>query len=94
MPTTATDPRDPELRIARLVDEGEFEFLIPRTSCGVIAVTGLVKGNKVVIFASDETVKSGALGVDGSKVIVSAYKAAMGAQVPIIGIWQDRKSVV
>ena len=89
MPTTATDPRDPELRIARLVDEGKFEFLIPRTSCGVIAVTGLVKGNKVVIFASDATVKSGALGVDGSKVIVSAYKAAMGAQVPIIGIWHS-----
>ena len=89
MTTTAIDPRDPELRIARLVDEGEFEFLIPRTSCGVIAVTGLVKGNKVVIFASDATVKSGALGVDGSKVIVSAYKAAMGAQVPIIGIWHS-----
>jgi acetyl-CoA/propionyl-CoA carboxylase carboxyl transferase subunit len=89
MPTTAIDPRDPELRIARLVDEGKFEFLIPRTSCGVIAVTGLVKGNKVVIFASDATVKSGALGVDGSKVIVSAYKAAMGAQVPIIGIWHS-----
>ena len=89
MLTTAIDPRDPELRIARLVDEGKFEFLIPRTSCGVIAVTGLVKGNKVVIFASDATVKSGALGVDGSKVIVSAYKAAMGAQVPIIGIWHS-----
>ena len=89
MPTPAIDPRDPELRIARLVDEGKFEFLIPRTSCGVIAVTGLVKGNKVVIFASDATVKSGALGVDGSKVIVSAYKAAMGAQVPIIGIWHS-----
>jgi len=89
MTTTAIDPRDPELRIARLVDEGKFEFLIPRTSCGVIAVTGLVKGNKVVIFASDATVKSGALGVDGSKVIVSAYKAAMGAQVPIIGIWHS-----
>ena len=89
MITTAIDPRDPELRIARLVDEGKFEFLIPRTSCGVIAVTGLVKGNKVVIFASDATVKSGALGVDGSKVIVSAYKAAMGAQVPIIGIWHS-----
>ena len=89
MPTTAIDPRDPELRIARLVDEGKFEFLIPRSSCGVIAVTGLIKGNKVVIFASDATIKSGALGVDGSKVIVSAYKAAMGAQVPIIGIWHS-----
>ncbi|CAB4663134.1 unannotated protein [freshwater metagenome] len=89
MSTTAIDPRDPELRIAHLVDGGKFEFLIPRTSCGVIAVTGLIKGSKVVIFASDATIKSGALGVDGSKVIVSAYKAAMGAQLPIIGIWHS-----
>lgn len=83
------DARDPELRIASLVDDGKYEFLIPRTNCGMIAVTGLIKGNKVVIFASDATIKSGALGVDGSKVIVTAYKAAMGAQVPIIGIWHS-----
>jgi len=55
----------------------------------MIGVTGLIKGNKVVIFASDATIKSGALGVDGSKVIVTAYKAAMGAQVPVIGIWHS-----
>jgi len=89
MPTPVADPRDPELRIARLVDDGKFEFLIPRTDCGMIGVTGLIKGNKVVIFASDATIKSGALGVDGSKVIVTAYKAAMGAQVPVIGIWHS-----
>ncbi|MEI7697110.1 MAG: carboxyl transferase domain-containing protein [Actinomycetes bacterium] len=89
MPTTTDNSRDPEARIARLVDDGKFDFLIPRTDCGVIVVTGLVKGNKVVIFASDATIKSGALGVDGSKVIVTAYKAAMGAQVPVIGIWHS-----
>ena len=89
MPTPELDPRDPESRIARLLDDGQFEFLIPRTDCGMVAVTGDIKGNKVVVFASDATIKSGALGVDGSKVIVTAYKAAMGAQVPIIGIWHS-----
>ena len=89
MSTSEVDPRDPELRISRLVDDGKFEFLIPRTDCGMIAVTSFIKGNKVVIFASDATIKSGALGVDGSKVIVTAYKAAMGAQVPVIGIWHS-----
>ena len=89
MPTAQLDPRDPESRIARLVDGGKFEFLIPRTDCGMVAVTGDIKGNKVVVFASDATIKSGALGVEGSKVIVTAYKAAMGAQVPIIGIWHS-----
>ena len=89
MSPSEVDQRDPELRIARLVDDGKFEFLIPRTDCGMIAVTSFIKGNKVVIFASDATIKSGALGVDGSKVIVTAYKAAMGAQVPVIGIWHS-----
>jgi len=89
VPTQQLDPRDPESRIARLLDGGKFEFLIPRTDCGMVAVTGDIKGNKVVVFASDATIKSGALGVEGSKVIVTAYKAAMGAQVPIIGIWHS-----
>ena len=89
MPTPQLDPRDPETRIARLLDDGKFEFLLPRTDCGMVAVTGNIKGNKVIVFASDATIKSGALGVEGSKVIVSAYKAAMGAQVPIIGIWHS-----
>ena len=89
MLTAQLDPRDPESRIARLLDGGKFEFLIPRTDCGMVAVSGDIKGNKVVVFASDATIKSGALGVEGSKVIVTAYKAAMGAQVPIIGIWHS-----
>ena len=89
MPTPQLDPRDPETRIARLLDDGKFEFLLPRTDCGMVAVTGNIKGNKVIVFASDPTIKSGALGVEGSKVIVSAYKAAMSAQVPIIGIWHS-----
>lgn len=89
MSTQQLDPRDPEKRIAALLDDGKFEFLIPRTDCGMLAVKGDIKGNKVIVFASDATVKSGALGIEGSKVIVTAYKAAMGAQVPIIGIWHS-----
>ena len=53
MSPTSNDPRDPISRIKRLVDDGVFNFLIPRTDCGMIAVTATVKGNKVVIFASD-----------------------------------------
>ena len=83
------DPRDPISRILRLIDDAQFEFLVPRTDCGMVAVTATIKGCKVVIFASDPTIKSGALGVAGSKVIVTAYKAAMGAQVPVIGIWHS-----
>ena len=64
---------DPEARIARLTDDGAFEFLLPRTDCGMVAATGLVKGNKVVVFASDPTIKGGALGIEGSQVIVQRW---------------------
>jgi len=83
------DLRDPIARIKRLVDKGAHELLIPRTDCGMVAVTGVVKGNKVIIFASDATRQGGALGADGARVIVAAYKAAMTEQLPIIGIWHS-----
>ena len=83
------DPRDPLLRIQRLLDPGTDSLLLERTDCGMIAATGAIKGNRVVVFASDATIKSGALGVAGSKVIVEAYKEAMAKQLPIIGIWHS-----
>jgi acetyl-CoA/propionyl-CoA carboxylase carboxyl transferase subunit len=83
------DPRDPIARIERLVDNGAHELLFPRTDCGMVAATGVIKGNKVIIFASDATKQGGALGADGARVIVTAYKAAMAANLPIIGIWHS-----
>jgi acetyl-CoA/propionyl-CoA carboxylase carboxyl transferase subunit len=80
---------DPLNRIQRLLDPGTDSLLIERTDCGMIAATGNVKGNKVVVFASDATIKSGALGVAGSQVIIEAYREAMAKQIPIIGIWHS-----
>ncbi|MEY4419359.1 MAG: hypothetical protein RIR15_681 [Actinomycetota bacterium] len=83
------DLRDPALRIAKLVDGGKFEYIVNPTDCGMVAATGLVKNNKVIIFASDATKQGGALGAEGARVIVAAYKAAMAEQLPIIGIWHS-----
>jgi acetyl-CoA/propionyl-CoA carboxylase carboxyl transferase subunit len=55
----------------------------------MVAATGTIKGNKVVVFASDATSKSGALGIEGSNVILAAYREAMAYQLPIIGIWHS-----
>jgi acetyl-CoA/propionyl-CoA carboxylase carboxyl transferase subunit len=55
----------------------------------MVAATGVVKGNKVIIFASDATKQGGALGAEGARVIVAAYKTAMAEQLPIIGIWHS-----
>ena len=89
MNTAQVDPRDPVLRIQRLLDKNSCQLLTENNQCGMVAATGTVSGNKVIVFASDATVKSGALGIEGSKVIVGAYKEAMAAQIPIIGIWHS-----
>ena len=70
MDTPQVDPRDPVLRIEKLLDPGTCQLLTENNKCGMVAATGSVAGNKVIVFASDATVKSGALGIDGSKVIV------------------------
>jgi acetyl-CoA/propionyl-CoA carboxylase carboxyl transferase subunit len=55
----------------------------------MVAATGSIKNNKVIIFASDATKQGGALGAEGARVIVAAYKAAIAEQLPIIGIWHS-----
>jgi len=89
MTTGQIDPRDPEVRINRLLDPNTAQLITARDLSGMIAATGSIKGNKVVVFASDATIKSGALGVAGAQVIVKAYKEAMASQLPIIGIWHS-----
>jgi len=48
MSPTSNDPRDPISRIARLVDGGKFDFLIPRTDCGMIAVTATLRATRLL----------------------------------------------
>lgn len=83
------ETRDPIWRIAHLLDPGTSKLISEHDKSGVIAATGKIKENDVVVFASDPYVQGGALGPEGAKVIVHAYQVAMGSQVPIIGIWHS-----
>ena len=56
-----TDPKDPELRIAKLLDPGTNHLITQRDQSGMLAARGKIKGNEVVVFASDPTVQGGAL---------------------------------
>jgi len=89
MTTAEVDPRDPQLRLARLLDPGSVQLISPVDKSGMLAATGLIKGNRVVVFASDATFQGGALGVDGAHVILTAYREAMAGQLPVIGIWHS-----
>ena len=84
-----TDPKDPELRIKKLLDPGTSSLISSHDQSGMLASRGSIKGNPVIVFASDPTVQGGALGADGAKVIVKAYKVAMAESLPVIGIWHS-----
>ena len=88
-PVVQPNPRDPEVRMARLADAGSLTLITPRDKSGMLAATAKVGGNPAIIFASDATSQGGALGPDGARVIVAAYNAALAARIPIIGIWHS-----
>lgn len=83
------DPRNPNFRLAALLDEGSMVLLSPDDDSGMLAASGSINGNPVVAFCSDATVMGGAMGVAGCEVVVQAYRQAMVDRVPIIGIWHS-----
>lgn len=83
------DPRNPRLRLRRLVDEGSYEEISPYDRSGMLACVGTVNGSRVVAYASDPTVQGGAMGVDGCQVVVEAYERALAAGCPIIALFHS-----
>jgi len=86
---------NPEERLSKLLDFGKFELITTpnvdnkSSQSGMIAARGQIKGNSVIVFASDPNIQGGALGPEGAAVIVNAYKLAMAQSLPIIGIWHS-----
>ncbi len=83
------DPRNPNFRLAALLDEGTLNLISPDDDSGMLAAIGTINGSPVVAFCSDATVMGGAMGLDGCEVVVQAYRRAMVDRVPIIGIWHS-----
>src|SRR5690606_30529156 len=85
----AADPRDPLVRLGRLLDEGSVRPITPEDKSGVRAVTGRIEGVPVVAFCSDARIQGGAMGGEGCEHIVHAYDVAVRERVPILGIWHS-----
>jgi acetyl-CoA/propionyl-CoA carboxylase carboxyl transferase subunit len=83
------DPRNPNHRLAALLDEGSVELITPDDDSGMLAAVGTIDGSRVVAFCSDATVMGGAMGVQGCDVVVQAYERAMRDRVPVLGIWHS-----
>jgi len=89
MSEAAIDPRDPQLRIERILDSGTIKLLSERDKSGMLAAHGSVNGVAVTVFACDATIQGGAMGNDGAKVICAAYEYARKNNTPIVGIWHS-----
>lgn len=83
------DPRDPKLRIERILDGGSFHALTERDESGMLAGFGTISGTRVTLFATDATIQGGAMGEAGAQVILAAYADAMEHKNPIVGIWHS-----
>jgi acetyl-CoA/propionyl-CoA carboxylase carboxyl transferase subunit len=83
------DPRDPELRLSKVFDDGSLELLRPRDKSGVVAAHGLIDGGPAVAFCNDATIMGGAMGAEGCRHIVDAIDAAVRERVPVLGLWHS-----
>lgn len=83
------DPRDPQTRLAALLDEDSLRLISPIDRSGILAAMGRVEGVPVVAFVSDARVQGGAMGSEGCEHIVHAYDVAVRERVPIIGVWHS-----
>jgi acetyl-CoA/propionyl-CoA carboxylase carboxyl transferase subunit len=81
------DQRDPELRLAALLDPGSLQPLHERDESGVFAVRGTIDGAPVTAYCTDATVMGGAMGAVGCRYIVDAIDTAVRDRVPVIGLW-------
>lgn len=88
-PPREDDPRNPNHRLAALLDHGSLELISPDDRSGMLAAVGTVHGTPVVAFCSDATVMGGAMGHDGCKVVVRAYERALADGVPVVGLWHS-----
>ncbi len=88
-PPREEDPRHPLARMGAFFDAGTLELLTDNDDSGMLAARGEVDGQPVVAFCSDPTVMGGAMGDVGCKAVLVAYKAALAAGVPVVGIWHS-----
>jgi acetyl-CoA/propionyl-CoA carboxylase carboxyl transferase subunit len=81
------DPREPEVRLAQLLDAESLIPLRPSDSSGVFAVRGRIDGTKVIAYCTDATKMGGAMGTEGCRHIVEAIDMAVRERCPVIGVW-------
>lgn len=83
------DPRRPDVRLAKLLDEGSIDPLHSTDDSGVSAVCGRIDGARVVAYCTDATQMGGAMGMHGCRHIVEGIDTAVRERCPVIGLWHS-----
>ncbi|MPZ67048.1 MAG: acyl-CoA carboxylase subunit beta [Pseudonocardiaceae bacterium] len=86
---SATDPRDPELRLTALFDDATMVALRPRDASGMFTARGRIEGAKVVAYCTDATKMGGAMGSEGCRHVVEAIDTAVRERCPVVGLWHS-----
>jgi acetyl-CoA/propionyl-CoA carboxylase carboxyl transferase subunit len=84
-----SDPRDPSIRLSRLVDLGSLTELHERDEVAVTVARGRIEGEKVIAFCTDATRKGGSLGLGECVRIADAIDLAASEEQPVIGLWHS-----
>lgn len=85
----AEDPRDPALRLARLLDPGSAQLIDFGDRKGAQVAVGRISGARVFAFCTDATVMGGALSAQDSDRIIMAIDSALRDRCPVIGLWHS-----
>ncbi|MQA63810.1 MAG: acyl-CoA carboxylase subunit beta [Actinophytocola sp.] len=88
-PSLDTDSRQPEVRLARLLDPGSLRHLHQPDASGVQAVRGTIDGAPVLAYCTDANSMAGAMGDHGCRHIVETIDTAVRDGSPVIGLWHS-----
>jgi acetyl-CoA/propionyl-CoA carboxylase carboxyl transferase subunit len=83
------DPRDPLLRLSRLLDLDTLTQLHDTDDSGACAVRGTVDGAKVFAYCTDARRSGGAMTAAGCQHVIDAIDSACEENEPVIGLWHS-----
>ncbi|GAA5079963.1 acyl-CoA carboxylase subunit beta [Thermocatellispora tengchongensis] len=88
-PFAEENPRDPLIRLARLLDKGTLTVVHESDVIRTAVVRGRVHGVEVIAFCTDARVMGGAVGAGECNRIADATDLALRENCPVIGLWHS-----